>query len=65
MGVSIVMSLATITLVDAETLDAVIGLLEAQLREHEITTSRSDLRAVAQTVIGDRRHSRSRFYRIL
>jgi hypothetical protein len=30
------MSLATITLVDAETLDAVVGLLEAQLREHEI-----------------------------
>ena len=41
---------------DAETLDAVIGLLEAQLREHEITTSRDDLRAVAQTVIADRRH---------
>jgi GNAT superfamily N-acetyltransferase len=50
------MGLATITLVDAETLDAVIGLLEAQLREHEITTSRDDLRAVAQTVIADRRH---------
>ena len=50
------MSLATITLVDAETLDAVIGLLEAQLREHEITTSRDDLRAVAQNVIADRRH---------
>ena len=50
------MSLATITLVDAETLDAVTGLLEAQLREHEITTSRDDLRAVAQTVIADRRY---------
>ena len=50
------MSLATFTLVDAETLDAVTGLLEAQLREHEITTSRDDLRAVAQTVIADRRH---------
>ena len=50
------MSLATFTLVDAETLDAVIGLLEAQLPEHEITTSRNDLRAVAQTVIADRRH---------
>ena len=50
------MSLATITLVDAETLDAVTGLLEAQLREHEITTSRDDLRAVAQTVIADNRH---------
>jgi ribosomal protein S18 acetylase RimI-like enzyme len=50
------MSLANITLVDAETLDAVVGLLEAQLREHEITRSRDDLRAVAQTVIADRRH---------
>ena len=53
---SIVMSLATITLVDAETLDAVIGLFEAQLREHKITTSRDDLRAVTRTVIADRRH---------
>jgi ribosomal protein S18 acetylase RimI-like enzyme len=50
------MSLPTITLVDAETLDVVIDLLEAQLREHEITTSRDDLRAVAETVIADRRH---------
>ena len=50
------MSLTTITLVDAETLDAVIGLFEAQLREHEIATSRNDLRVVAQTVIADRRH---------
>ena len=55
MDVSIVMSLATITLVDAETLDAVIGLFEAQLREHGITTSRDDLRAIAQTIIGDKR----------
>jgi hypothetical protein len=30
MDVSIVMSLATITLVDAETLDAVIGLCDAE-----------------------------------
>jgi len=43
------------TSVDAETLDAVIGLFEAQLREHKITTSRDDLRAVAQTIIGDKR----------
>jgi hypothetical protein len=50
------MSLAAITLVDAETLDAVVGLLEAQLREHEITRSGGDLRAVAQTVIADRRY---------
>ena len=50
------MSLPTITLVDAETLDVVIDLLQAQLQEHEITTSRDDLRAVAETVIADRRH---------
>ena len=50
------MSLATITLVDTETLDAVIGMLEAQLREHGIKRSREDLRAVTQTIIADRRH---------
>ena len=47
---------ATITLADTETLEAVIGLSEAQLREHEITTSRDELRAVAQIAISDRRH---------
>jgi ribosomal protein S18 acetylase RimI-like enzyme len=50
------MTLATITLLDAETLDTAIVLLEAQLREHGITRSRDDLRAVAQTVIADRRY---------
>jgi hypothetical protein len=52
----IVMSLATISLVDAETLDPIIDLLDAQLREHKITRSRDDLRAVTRTVIADRRH---------
>lgn len=47
---------ATITLADTETLEAVIGLFEEQLREHEITTSRDELRALAQIVISDRRH---------
>jgi GNAT superfamily N-acetyltransferase len=50
------MSLTTITPVNAETLDAVIDPLDAQLREHEITRSRDDLYAVAQTVIADGRH---------
>jgi ribosomal protein S18 acetylase RimI-like enzyme len=50
------MSLATITPVDTEMLDAITNLFEAQLREHEITTSRDDLRAVAQTVLVDKRH---------
>jgi len=52
----IVMSLATISLVHAETLDTVIDLLDAQLREHEITRSRDDLRAVTQTIIASMRH---------
>src|ERR1700736_5887889 len=50
------MSVASITLVDAETLDAVIGMLEAQLQEHQITRPRDDLRSVVQAVIADRRH---------
>ena len=45
-----------ISLVDAQTLDAVVGLFEAQLQEHGITTSRDDLRMVAQTVVADRRY---------
>jgi GNAT superfamily N-acetyltransferase len=45
-----------ISLVDAQNLEAVIGLFEAQLQEHGITTSRDDLRVVAQTVIKDRRY---------
>lgn len=48
--------LPMISLVDAQTLDAVIGLFEAQLQEHGITTSSGDLRMVAQTVIADRRY---------
>lgn len=45
-----------ISLVDTQTLDAVIGLFEAQLQEHGITTSSNELRMVAQTVIADRRY---------
>jgi ribosomal protein S18 acetylase RimI-like enzyme len=45
-----------ISLVDTKTLDAVIGLFEAQLKEHGITTSSDDLRKVAQTIIADRRY---------
>jgi len=45
-----------ISLVDTRTLDAVIGLFEAQLQEHGITTSSDDLRKVAQTIIADRRY---------
>src|SRR5262249_18368065 len=48
--------LPMISLVDAQTLDAVIGLFEAQLQEHGITTSSGALRMVAQTVIADRRY---------
>jgi ribosomal protein S18 acetylase RimI-like enzyme len=44
-----------IRLADAETIDAVIGLFEAQLQEHGIKTSRDDLRFVVNTVIADRR----------
>jgi ribosomal protein S18 acetylase RimI-like enzyme len=50
------MNSATISLVDARTLDAVVGLFEAQLREHEITSSREDLRLMAETVMRDRRY---------
>ena len=50
------MNSATISLVDARTLDAVVSLFEAQLREHEITSSREDLRLVAETVMRDRRY---------
>jgi hypothetical protein len=38
-----------IRLADAETIDAVIGLFEAQLQEHGIKTSRDDLRFVVNT----------------
>lgn len=50
------MNSATISLVDARTLDAALALLEAQLREHEITSSREDLHLVAETVMRDRRY---------
>jgi GNAT superfamily N-acetyltransferase len=50
------MDSVAINLVDAEKLDAVVALFEAQLREHEITTSRDDLRMVIWTVIADQRH---------
>ena len=53
---SIVMNLPPINLVDAQKLDAVVALFEAQLREHEITTLRDDLRVVIQTVIADQRY---------
>ncbi|HZC36511.1 MAG TPA: GNAT family N-acetyltransferase [Chthoniobacterales bacterium] len=46
----------TISLVDAQTLDMVIDLFEAQLREHDIIRSRDDLFAVARTVITDGRY---------
>jgi ribosomal protein S18 acetylase RimI-like enzyme len=45
-----------INLVNAEKLDAVAALFEAQLREHKITTPRDDLRMVIWTVIADQRH---------
>ena len=45
-----------INLVDAQMLDAVVGLFEAQLQEHGITVSRNDLRMVAQTIVADRRY---------
>jgi ribosomal protein S18 acetylase RimI-like enzyme len=50
------MGLPTISLVDAQTLDAVTVLFEMQLREHEITSSRDNLHTVAQKVIADRRY---------
>jgi ribosomal protein S18 acetylase RimI-like enzyme len=42
--------------VDAEMLDAVVALFEAQLREHAIKTSRDDLRRVIQQVTDDQRY---------
>jgi ribosomal protein S18 acetylase RimI-like enzyme len=45
-----------VNLVNAEKLDAVAALFEAQLREHKITTPRDDLRMVIWTVIADQRH---------
>jgi hypothetical protein len=49
------MNLPPIYLVDAQKLDAVVALFEAELREHEITTPRDDLRVVIQAVIADQR----------
>ena len=45
-----------ISLAELKELDAVVGLLEAQLREHEIDTARHDLSAVAAAVMNDPRH---------
>jgi GNAT superfamily N-acetyltransferase len=42
--------------VDAQLLDAVVALFEAQLREHAITTPRDDLRGAIQQVIADQRY---------
>jgi ribosomal protein S18 acetylase RimI-like enzyme len=42
--------------VDAEMLDVVVALFEAQLREHAIKTSRDDLRWVIQQVTADQRY---------
>ena len=53
---SLFMDSLAINLVDAEKLDAVAALFEAQLREHKITTPRDDLRMVIWTVIADQRH---------
>jgi ribosomal protein S18 acetylase RimI-like enzyme len=45
-----------INLVNAQTLEAAIGLFEAQLQEHRITTTRDNLRTVAQAVVADGRY---------
>ena len=50
------MNSATISLVDARTLDAVVALFEAQLREHAITSCSEDLRLVTETVMRDGRY---------
>ena len=50
------MKLVTISLVDTRMLDAVVGFFEAQLQEHEILSSRKDLRQVAETVMRDPRY---------
>ena len=49
-------SSSSIKLLDARQIDAVVGLFDAQLREHRITRSTDDLRAVAQTVVTDPRY---------
>jgi ribosomal protein S18 acetylase RimI-like enzyme len=46
----------SISLLDARQIEAVIGLFDVQLREHGITTSSDDLRAVARTVVTDPRY---------
>jgi GNAT superfamily N-acetyltransferase len=46
----------SIRLADLASLDATVALLQAQLWEHEIVTSETDLREVAQRVIADPRH---------
>jgi GNAT superfamily N-acetyltransferase len=50
------MNSLSIELVDEGKLDAVAGLLEAQLREHSIAPSSDDLRAAIRTVIHDQHY---------
>src|SRR5882672_7465925 len=45
----------SISLVDERQIDEVVGLFDVQLREHGITISADDLRAVARTVVADPR----------
>ena len=50
------MNEAAIYAVDAEDLEVAVGLLDAQLREHDISTSTTALREVVRAVIADERH---------
>jgi GNAT superfamily N-acetyltransferase len=45
-----------INLMDAQNMDAVVRLFEAQLQEHRITTCRGDLRSAVQAVKADPRY---------
>jgi ribosomal protein S18 acetylase RimI-like enzyme len=50
------MSIVDIHLVDSQTLDSAIDLLESQMREHDIVISRADLLAATQKVMSDQRN---------
>jgi ribosomal protein S18 acetylase RimI-like enzyme len=50
------MSLVDIQLVDSQTLEPAIDLLESQMREHDIVISRADLLAATRQLIYDRRY---------
>lgn len=50
------MSAPAISLVDRDKLASVVGLFEAQLREHEIVTPREELLSAIQTVIAEPRY---------